>query len=155
MSDLQYIFDSSPLVGWRRRQPPEIYVKLWDNLEEMLRGGVAGVPAEAVEELKRGTDGLADWVKDCDAVVQATDRVIDIVGQISKAHPGWVADTQNAADPWIVATASATGAAIVTDERRRGPGVRDPNLGIPNVADEWKVECLDLVTFQVRMNWTF
>lgn len=64
----KYVLDSSVLITLLRNQPRDIYPTVWDRLYAVLRSGEAVVPREAVEELSRGTDDLAGWVRETGAV---------------------------------------------------------------------------------------
>jgi hypothetical protein len=127
---IRFVIDSSVLITFERSQPRDVWPTLWDHVENLLRSGNAVVPREAVTELDRGTDDLADWVKKTGAIYDADDAVIAVVTQISAKHPGWVQQTKNAADPFIIATAKVLGAVIVTNERARN-ATADSNRRIP------------------------
>lgn len=78
-----------------------------------------------------------------------------MVSQIASHHPGWVQESKNAADPFVIAHAVESGLVVVTLERRKGPGVEDHNLKIPNVAEEWQVDCIDFKALSRRAGWVF
>ncbi|AWE42784.1 hypothetical protein DDD63_08550 [Actinobaculum sp. 313] len=74
---------------------------------------------------------------------------------MARAHPGWVTETKNEADPHIIAHAKTDGLALVTEEKRKGPNVSDKNQSIPNVADEYGVRCIGFFEFLRMQKWSF
>jgi hypothetical protein len=143
------------LITFKRTQPRDIYTTLWHQVEALLRQGGAVVPQKAVAELSRGTDTLASWVKQTGAVYHTDAAVIGIVAQISARHPGWVQQTKNVADPFIIATAKVLGAVVVTNERSRTIATADANLRIPQVAAEFGVATLSTNDLFRRLGWRF
>ena len=152
---IRFVIDSSVLIAFERNQPRDIYSTLWDRFEVLLRSGDAAVPREAVTELGRGTDDLVDWVKKTGSVYEADDAVIAVVAQISRRHPGWVRETKNAADPFIIATAKILDAVIVTNERSRNPATVDANMKIPQVAAEFGVSAITTNDLFRQLHWQF
>ncbi len=75
--------------------------------------------------------------------------------QITAAHPDWVQEQQNAADPWVVANATVFGRVILTEETLKGPGTVDRNLKIPNVAAGFDVACVNFNQLARREGWAF
>ena len=149
-----FVLDSSVLIAFERNQPRDIYTSLWDRVEQLLRSGDAVVPQEAVTELEHGTDDLAAWVKSTGGMVATDAAVITVVAQISQRHPDWVSGTQNAADPFIIATAQVLGAAVVTNEKGRN-ATADSNMTIPQVAAEFGVKCLLTNDLFRQLGWHF
>lgn len=114
------------------------------------------MPQEVRIELGGVEDTCVEWAESLDGFIQQTTLAeIKIVERITTRHPGWVTPRENAADPFVIAHAAVFGHVIVTDERRKGPGTLAHNLGIPNVADEYDVECLTFVDLARREGWRF
>jgi hypothetical protein len=88
-------------------------------------------------------------------VVDADEGEVLRVAIITERHPDWVQERANAADPFIIAHAATHDRVIVTQERRRGTGVTDRNLRIPNVADEEGVHSLNFNELARREGWRF
>lgn len=151
---IRFVLDSSVLIAFERNQPRDIYTSLWDRVERLLHSGDAVLPQEAVTELEHGTDTLATWVKTTGAVVATDAAVVAVVAQISQRHPGWVSGTQNAADPFIIATAKVLDATVVTNEKSRNATI-DGNMKIPQVAAEFGVRCLLTNDFFRMLGWRF
>ncbi|MCL2464559.1 MAG: DUF4411 family protein [Micrococcales bacterium] len=152
---VRFVIDSSILISFERNQPRDVWPTLWDHVENLLRSGEAVVPREALTELERGTDDLDDWVKKTGTVYDADDEMIAVVGQISARHPGWVQQTKNAADPFIIATAKVLGAVIVTNERARNTATVDSNMRVPQVAAEFGVTAITTNDLFRQLQWQF
>ncbi len=156
MTNDVYVVDTSVIVTMHQTTPRDIYPSVWQQFESLVLEGRAFMPREAYEELEQVDDDLAPWAKALSGfVVDATQDEVMRVAAITRRHPDWVQERQNAADPFLVAHAAVHGRVLVTQERRRGPGVADRNLKIPNVADEEGVECLTTHDVARREGWVF
>lgn len=151
-----YVLDTNIIINMNGRLPRDVYEGVWDAVEELVADKRAILPRMAFDELARWDD-CAPWAKGLSGFVQdATAEHVAIVQAITNAHPGWVQLTQNAADPWVIACAECTAdGVIVTDERLRGAGVQDANLGIPNVAVERSVDWCNFNDLARAEGWTF
>jgi len=113
------------------------------------------IPKEVHRELEAGDDDLAAW---CGAVpglvVEATAAEVAIVAQITAAHPDWVSDGKNQADPWVIAHALVAQLPILTEEGLAPLGTSDRKLKIRNVAQEYGVECRGRLEYQRAMGWS-
>lgn len=106
--------------------------------------------------MKRKDDDLAHWAAHLEGfVVQPDDREIEIAIEITRDHPDWVQEQQNAADPWVIANAVAHGRVILTEEVPKGPGTIDKNLKVPNVAAEFVVPCMSFNQLARDEHWAF
>lgn len=151
-----YTIDTNIVVTLNRDQPRDIYASVWDALEALISEGRCVMNREAYEELVHVDDECAPWAKAQDGFVQDTTAdELAAVDAITTDHPGWVQESKNAADPFVIAQAAEQELVVVTFERRKGPGTEDHNLKIPNVADEWDVECIDFKELARREAWVF
>ena len=151
-----YTVDTNIVVNLYRRMPRDVWPTVWARVEALIAAGRCTMPRQVFEELTRVDDGCAPWAKAQPGFVRdPPDDEIAIVTAITAAHPGWVVNQTNEADPWLIAHAACRGAIAVTDERRRGPGTIDANLAIPNVAAEQGVECVDFNELARREGWAF
>lgn len=152
-----YIIDTNIIIHMNDRMPRDVHPGVWEAMEELIAAQRAIMPRMAYDELEGVSDECAPWAKQQPGFIQdANDSQVITVQAISVAHPGWVQERKNAADPWIVACGANTkDAVIVTDERLKGPGVIDSNLKIPNVAVEYGVEYCNFNDLSRREGWTF
>lgn len=153
---LTFCVDANIVINLHRRFPRDVWPSVWDRFEGLVATGRAVLPREVLIELDRIDDDCVAWCKSLDDFVeQPTQGEVNTVTTIAVAHPGWVSEQQNQADPWVVAHALRGGRTVITEERRRGFGTADHNLGIPNVADEFHVPSLDLNGLARSEGWTF
>lgn len=151
-----YCIDTNIIVILERYMPSDVHVGVWQEMETLIASGRAHMPREAYEELTHVDDGCATWCLGQNGFVEQPEADhVTLVARITQAHPDWVRDRTNAADPWVVAHAAIGGYVIVTDERPKGPGVIDRNLKIPNVASEHGLRCINLNDLARAEGWTF
>lgn len=151
-----YTLDTNIIVTLNREQPRDIYPSVWEALEQLIADGRCVMSREAYEELARVDDECAPWARaQPRLVLDATDAEMAVVDVITNAHPAWVQETLNAADPFIVAQASVRGLVVVTSEKRKGSGTEDHNLKIPNVAVEWDLQCITFPELARSEGWVF
>lgn len=152
-----YGFDANIIITLERYMPSDVHPGVWEQLEDLIADGRGKMPREVYEELTHADDGCAAWAAARAGFIEEPQdpAIIAVASEITCAHPGWVRERKNAADPWLVAHARVGGYSIVTNERRRGPGVTDPKLGIPNVADEHGVLCVTFNDLARAEGWQF
>lgn len=151
-----YTVDANIIVTLNRDQPRDVYPSVWEALERLIADGRCSMTRQAYEELLKVDDECAPWAKAQPGFVQdTTDDELAVVDTITNQHPGWVQEALNAADPFIIAHAVEQELVVVTFERRKGQGVLDHNLKIPNVADEWEVQCVTFQGLARREGWVF
>lgn len=156
MSEQTYGIDTSSLVFVNREMPRDIHVSLWDAIETLIEDERLYLPREAHEELARVDDGLADWAKSFDGfVVEPTDEEVARVIEMGARFEGWVQETRNAADPWLVAHCAEHARVVVSQERAKGANTAPQNLKIPNVAETYGVDCLNFNGLARAEGWTF
>lgn len=151
-----YTIDTSVVINLGRELPRDVHRSAWERLEALIVAGRAALPRQAYAELQRKSDDLAPWARGfAGFIVEATVEEIAVVQRITNAHPAWVQEQQNEADPWVIANAEIHERIIVTQERRSGLGTADRNLKIPNVADECDVHCLNFNGLARAEGWVF
>lgn len=153
---MSYTLDTNILIGMIRRYPRDIFPSVWEALEETIDDGEACICPAVLDETNRGSDDLHMWAKGYPGFECAVTREeLETAALISIAHPEWVRGAENAADPFIIAHAKAQSRVVVTEETRKGPGTLDKNQKIPNVADEFGVECKNFFDLARERGWTF
>ena len=153
---ISYCIDSNAIIIMNRHMPRDVYEGPWAALEQLVRSGRLYMPREVYEELRIIDDYCAPWAKSMDGfVVDPNEDEIACVLEIATAHPKWVQEQRNRADPWLVAHGKVHQRIVVSDEKMAGPGALEMNLKIPNVASEHSVECITLVELARREQWRF
>lgn len=146
--------DTNILINLERWYPRDIFGFLWQGVENAAVAGEVCICTAVHNELKRGGDDLFRWARGIPDFVCPPSRS-DLLksAQVSNQYPGWVRQTKNAADPELIAHASTEGLEIVSEEKRKGPGVAPHNIKVPNVADDLGIPCIDFFEFVRAMGW--
>lgn len=55
-----YVLDTSIWIRIGRHHPRDIFVSLWERLDQAIADGLIRSPEEVLHELEQGTDTLAD-----------------------------------------------------------------------------------------------
>lgn len=153
---MTYTLDSNILIGLVQRYPRDIFPGIWDNIEESVARGESCICEAVHREVYRIGDDLHKWAKSLPGFICSTSgEELATVRAIGQAHPGWVQGQLNEADPFVIAHAKFEGSDVVSEENRKGPGVIDKNLKIPNVADEHQVRVLKFFDYVRTEGWSF
>lgn len=153
---MSHTLDTNILINMTRLYPRDIFPALWESLESLVAAGECCICQAVLTEIHRGGDDLHKWAKDLPAFVcEATDGEMVTVAEIAVAHPQWVQEQLNEADPFVIAHAKAEHSVLVTEENRKGPGVIDKNQKIPNIADEHNVHVIKFFEFVRAQGWQF
>lgn len=146
---------SAWLDGWVRDYPEEVFPSLWEKLAECVASGQVRCSEEVYIELEKKDDGIHDWLKRHKQVVVPIDEEIQrIVAALLTEHPRLV-DTfrqRSQADPFVIATAEALGATVVTGEKPRGK-LDIPK--IPDVCEQRKIPCISFLQMLRELEWRF
>lgn len=142
---MAYCVDTSGwLDGWQRHYPPDVFPSLWAKLDALVTAGEIISSEEVYLELERKSDDLHDWLKARKQLLVPLDEEIQIgATRLLSEHPRLV-DTlrgRSKADPFVVATAMARTAVVVTGEIISG------NLDKPRIPDVCQVKGIRCINF--------
>jgi hypothetical protein len=151
----QYCLDSSALIeAWTRYYPQDVMPGFWAKLDELCRKGRVCIADEVLRETEKQDDGLSDWLKTRgQIVVPPDDSVQQALRVVLAKYPGLI-DVKRArsmGDPWVVATAIARGAVVVSQEY--GGSITKPK--IPFVCQQERIVHMNLLTLIRAENWRF
>ncbi|QWT52205.1 DUF4411 family protein [Eubacterium sp. MSJ-33] len=141
----------------------------WTELEKHIHSGKVVVLDSVKEEINKGDDDLAKWIRDIDGLtvipkvtaqtVSCYQEVIQYVASCGlykeSALHTW--SERNIADPWLIASAKANDYIIVTEEKAAsGLSKKTPNKGakIPDVAGYFGVKTIDVFDMMRRLDIT-
>ncbi len=151
-----YCVDTSAwLDGWARDYPQDVFPSLWEKLAECIAAETVKCSEEVYVELSKKDDDLHDWLKARKQVVVPIDEVIQrTVSQLLAEHPRLVDTHRNRsqADPFVIATAEALAAVVVTGEKPRG------KLDIPKIPDVCQargIRCMTFLEMLRELGWKF
>jgi uncharacterized protein DUF4411 len=148
-----YIVDASILIRLGRHHPPDIFKRLWAQLDQAIAAGEVRSPEEVLHELEEGEDDLAETLAARDGLfiplddplarateaVQAVCPLTDPAGERSRG------------DPFVVACAQLNNGTVVSGEvPRKAPTAR---MKIPDACEHLHIPHLDWFAFLRAMNW--
>jgi len=143
---LRYSIDTSALLdGWVRYYPPDVFPRLWEELDDLIDRGDLRATDEVFEELRRKDDAVAAWASDRNGLFVALDEKIQVaVAEVLADYPKLIDTRANrsAADPFVIALAKVHGCTVVTGEQATG-SLQRPN--IPDVCGALGLDCVTLL----------
>lgn len=150
-----YCFDAASIIhAWVRVYPPDVAPGFWEQFNSKIDEGLIIAPEEVRVEELLAPDDLREWARQRDKMFRDLDEPFQVA--VRKVVTDIQADTRRKGlmlrdrdfkgDPFVVALASITGRAVVTQEtRNRSPGQGHPK--IPNICEWYGVKCIDILTF--------
>jgi len=160
---MMYLLDANTFIEAKNRfYRQDICPGFWEWLDEITLGDEIKSIEKVYDELAVGNDDLAGWVK----ARRNEGRFLAVDTDIQNAFRRIVADVNAAdyradaqrkflagADPWLVATALAHGATVVTHENHE-PQVKR-RVPLPNVCRRFNVAFTDLFTLLAGQDVVF
>ena len=150
-----YCIDTSAILEGRvRAYPPDHFVQLWQNIEQLIASGRLVAPEEVRIELERKDDDVFGWAKGISNLFISYDtHQMREVMLIANRFPLFVNNpkVKNRADPFVIALAKERGCIVVTEER---PGSPD-SPKIPFVCDHFRVPHIRFLDIVRREGWRF
>ncbi len=157
-----YLIDANLLITANNSYYPLDRVpEFWAWVTHVTRCGSAKLPIEMYEEIKEGSDNLADWVKEPE---NREALVLD-----EEADPQLVADVVNRGyaddltdievekigrDPFLIAYAVAANERSVVTTEVSKPTASRANRKIPDVCKTFGIACIDTFAFVKALNFT-
>lgn len=150
------MFDTSSLIGaWVRTYPPDLFPRVWEELDSLATSGRLLIPDEVLEELRIQDDDLLQWVRSrANTIVAPTTRAIMLEARsVLASHPHLTktGTGRGKADPFVIALASLQGSSVVTQEQ----GGSSTKPRIPYVCSQRSVSCMNLLDVIRAEEWRF
>lgn len=154
-----FVIDSNFLIYMNKEIPANSGDELWDKLLILSRQDYLKIPEKVIEELERGTDELADWIKanKRDLIlrtVDAADSLAVVMSEYAKGVGNVPFDDLDAldkiADPYVIAHALQVGGTVVTSEvfSRGNYLTKAPkNRKIPDICNSLKIPVIKSLIF--------
>jgi len=123
----------------------EIFVGIWDALQEGIVGRLIIAPTPVRDELRDTTDtSLKAWVSDNASIFVPLDKPqLAALTEIVCKFPAYAREPRNLADPTVVALAKVDGLTVLSSETWVSQmGKKNPKM--PNVCEEFGLRCLDI-----------
>jgi len=149
---LLYLLDASVLItASRLYYPLERVPEFWDWLVHQGETGNVKMPLEMIEEIRDGSDNLAEWMSDhhrLEALSLGEDADVGLVRRV--IDEGYAPDLNDVEiekigrDPFLIAAAlhNSSERLVVTAEVSR-PKAQRANRKVPDVCDDLGVRWID------------
>lgn len=134
------VFDASSMIYAWDNYPFGQFPPLWDWMADQIEQGELTMPSVALDEVAHKAPECAEWLRANDlevldinnAILQDAMRIKNLLGIVGDKYGGGVGEN----DLFIIATARAHGAELVTDEKwQPAPPKKLENCKIPAVCD--------------------
>lgn len=156
-----YIIDTSSIIDLFRVYPSDVFPKLWENIDVLIKQGRIISHEEVLKELSKKDDDAYKWAKQRKNMFKTiTSEQIKIVKNIISKFPKLVdLNKEIDADPWLIALALEKEKQkkllpkieikiIVTQEKFK------PNkVNIPFVCREFGIECINILGLMRKEKW--
>lgn len=153
---MPYCVDTSAWMdGWQRYYPNDVFPTLWQRLHDRITAGEIIASEEVYVELARKDDALHKWLQERKQMLVPLDEDIQThAGELLHEYPRLVDTLRNrsTADPFVVATALARIAVVVTGELPNG---RLDKPKIPDVCRAKGIRCINFLQMIREMRLSF
>ncbi len=156
-----YNLDACALITLESFYPQDLFPKVWEKLDKLLKDGKAYLVEEVFREIEKRDDAVHKWLKPRKAYavrIQSQEAWLKAQGILTN-HQGLVDinATQTSADPFVIADSVCNDSVVVTREDRAPSNAKRPK--IPNITDIYKVRCICgqyyATEFFRENGWTF
>ncbi len=166
-----YLIDTNSIITpFKTYYPFDFAQKFWIQLEEKIVSGDIVILDVVYDELKKGDDELKEWIMTFDKNLflsinnaDIVDKYSEVINYIDSANcynsnalKAWADVT--IADPWLIAAGKVYDYTLVTLEKRNANlSYKNPSKSakIPDVAEEFGVDCCDLFQMMRELNFVF
>lgn len=141
--------------GWVRHYPPDVFPTLWNKLDAVVTAGEIVSSEEVYVELAKKSDELHGWIKDRkDMLIPMSEEVQQLAIDLLAQYPRLVDTLRNRsmADPFVIATAMALDAVVVTGEVLTG---RMDKPRIPDVCEANGIRWINFLELIRELRLTF
>lgn len=145
LDNAEYTFDTCVFIELFRRYPDDIFVSIWNLIEEKLLENRIVIIKDVVDELSKVHDEVYEYVKEKkNNIIELTKDIQVNLANIINRFPNWISpfNGRNAADPCLVALGKTYGIKVITQENLQGN-----KLKIPYVCNIFDVECGNFFDF--------
>lgn len=154
-----YVVDSDTLIHLFHYYYQERFPSLWNKFDAMIEEESIISVSEVFREIENGQNRLASWAKSKKQKIfkkPAPEELVFVAEIFKISHFQELISERSrlkgkpVADPFIIARAKIQNGCVITQEKNT------PNAAkIPNVCQNFGVDCIDLEGFMVREEWRF
>jgi len=151
----KYVIDTGPIIDLKDYYS-DIFVTLWDNVDQLIRQGDILSTSEVYRELQKRDDDAKAIADKYRAIFKPPSlEEMKFVKEILKNHKELIrfkniTSGLPVADPFVIASAICNSSILITSELYKAN-----SHNIPNICKEYKIECINLKEFFQRENWRF
>lgn len=161
-----YCIDTSALIDLKRLYPSDVFLTLWEKLNELVKQGRLIAPREVLKEIEEKDDELLRWVKKHKKMFKKLNQQqIEIVKEIQQRFPTLVDPAKKIpdADPFVIALAIAESKKakellfkdqyiVITQEK---PSSRGGKPQIPDVCQYYRIAWMPVGELFKKEQWRF
>jgi len=138
------VLDASSIIYAWDNYPPAIFPPLWAWMGQCMREGGLVIPSVAFDEVQNKTPECAVWMLEqpvtrlpmTESILLDALRIQNLIGVVGdRYHPKGVGEN----DLFIIATARAHQATLLTEERQLSPPQEPTKVKIPSVCAKSQV----------------
>jgi Domain of unknown function (DUF4411) len=149
-----YSIDTSAFLdAWVRHYPPDVFPRMWEQMDRAARNGTLFASDEVLRELDKKDDGAHDWMDARPEMIVKLDSEIEQhVQEIMARYPRLVDSKKgrSGGDPFVIAVARARNLTVITSENATG---RIDVPRIPDVCEELQIRWLRILGFFREQKW--
>jgi len=163
-----YILDTSSIIDLFRLYPLDIFSKLWENIDDLIKKERVISHEYVLKELSKRDDEIYKWAKSRKNVfVGITKDQVEIIKRLSEEIEEFRKlveegkDKDIHADPWLIALSIEkeqqrkilevkVKTIIITEER-----FRQNKVNIPFVCQKLNIEYTNIIGLMRKENWKF
>ncbi len=138
----KYSFDTDVYITiWRHSYPRDVFIKLWEDLEKMIKEGVIISSATVLVELSRQRDEIHEFFRQVPHLFVEPDEeeqnyVRNLINHQDFNKWGLSSSEKHLADPYVVALAKVHNLSVVTFETHHQTN------SIPHVCAILDIKCM-------------
>ncbi len=148
-----FIIDTDSLINLKRNYSTNVFISLWDNIEEMILNKELISLKEVQAELSKEDRNF--WTDFHDTTgnffIEASNEEMDNLKELEgfEVYDTLWCDGESLADPILICVGLHNDYTVITQENQRS------EMRIPFVCNELGVNCLNTNQFFENQNWKF
>lgn len=157
-----YLLDSNYWIYGMRAYPLDLFPSFWDKMESHIVNSDVVIHQTVLDEIRCKDDTLKTWfdsLKSYKPMKTSKNIMPDYLKIIGWAeNAGYTKEAiaefedQSRADAWLCAESKLNNYVLVTNEKRSNSKNK---IKIPNVCDQFNIDCIDNFSFMRSFNFKF
>lgn len=150
-----YSIDTSAILdAWIRWYPPDLFPRLWENIELLIKEKRLIASEEVLVELEKKDDDVFKWAKKQDMFYPLSTEIQIKVSEILSKFPRLIDSRKDRsqADPFVIALAIKEKCLVITGEKNQGTADKPR---IPIVCQFFGIKPINIVQLIRSEGWRF